>query len=169
MLKAMTEKPPELMERVYEFAKNPIGYFLLSGTNGNGKSYIAETLYYSKTDYVLPAYDSDKAIFITQAELNQEWNEKQKESPVFLSAKYKNVELLIVDDLGTRAPSSAFCDFLYLIFDYRWKNRDRLGTIITTNKSAMQIANDFGDAILSRIASGFTFRLEGRDRRACNF
>lgn len=169
MLKDINLKPSDLMQKVYEFAKKPIGFFLISGPNGTGKSFIAEALYYTQTPFKLPQYDSDLAIFITQADLNEEWKQNSMESPVFLSSKYKNTKLLVLDDLGTRKPTDAFLDFLYLILDHRYKNRHNLGTIITTNRNAREFQEIFGDAILSRVGSGFKYRLEGNDRRVCNF
>lgn len=169
MLKNLNDKPEDLLQKINAYANNPTGFFLLSGHNGCGKSFIAEALYYTKTSFKLPAYNSDWAIFVNQSDLNQEWKEKDREWPVYLLNKYKNTELLVLDDLGTRMPSDAFLDFLYSIIEYRWRNRDKLGTIITTNKNATQFRDIFGDAITSRVCSGFIYRLEGNDRRVSNF
>lgn len=168
-LKQINDKPQELLKKIYEYEKKPYGFFLLSGHNGCGKSFIAEALYYSKTPYKLPDYDSDLAIFINQSDLNEQWKHIGKESPIYFSEKFKNTKLLVLDDLGTRIPTDAFLDFLYAVVDYRWRHKEELGTIITTNKNANQFREIFGDAILDRISSGFVYRLEGKSRRAVNF
>ncbi len=165
----LNEKPEELIKKIFEYEKNPYGFFLMSGNNGSGKTYVADALYDARTTFRHPYYDSDQAIFITQAELNQKWIENYKEAPINFTYTYKNTKLLVLDDMGTRNPSDGFLDFLYLIIDFRWKNRETLGTIITTNKNAQQFREIFGDAILSRATSGFLFRLDGKDRRAMNF
>ena len=153
---------------LHEYAKHPQGYLLLSGTNGSGKSYAAEAIYNMNTPYRLPQYDSDRAIFITQAALNTECNSNLEERMLILD-KYKNVKLLVLDDLGTRKPTEAFSDFLYDIIDFRWRNRDELATIITTNLNSKEVRTMFGDAILSRIASNMIKRWEHEDRRHIEF
>ena len=146
------------------FAKNPKGFVVLSGKNGSGKSYAAEAIYNMNTPFRLPQYDSDLAIFITQAEMNQEWIENVQEQ-IVLSKKYKETKLLIIDDLGTRKPTEAFMDFIYTIIDFRWRNRNELGTVITTNLNTDSALPMFGDAFVSRIASGITKRWDFKDRR----
>lgn len=112
----------------------------------------------------------DESFFINQADLNERWlHAKVEYSPLELSARLKQTKLLVIDDLGTKTPSDSFADFLYGIIDYRWNHRDTLGTIITTNMTGKITRERFGDAILSRIASGIQIRLDGEDRRIIDF
>jgi DNA replication protein DnaC len=153
---------------LYEYGKSPAGFLLLAGKNGSGKSFAAEAIYNMNTSFRLPSKDDEQAIFITQADLNIEWTQYQGDN-LYLSQKYKNTKLLVIDDLGTRKPSDAFMDFLYAVVDHRWRNRDTKGTIITTNLTSNDVRALFGDALLSRIASGIVRRWDHKDRRMINF
>lgn len=149
------------------FARNPQGFLMLSGTNGTGKTYAAMEVYKRVTPFVLPSYDHDIAIFITQAELNLWWIKTTKDDvdATHLLKSLTKCKLLVLDDLGTRTPSDAFMDFLYLIADKRWNARKVQGTIITTNLNSADLRAKFTDAFFSRVASGKNFRIEGKDRR----
>lgn len=161
------DQPQEIKTALREFAKCPTGFILLSGSNGTGKSTAALAVYNAVTPFKLPAYDHDIAMFINQAELNILWNEhisKFGETNSLLKILTKS-KLLVLDDLGTRAPSDAFCDFLYAVADKRNKHRREVGTIITTNLNSNELRLKFTDAFFSRVASGICFRIEGKDRR----
>lgn len=166
----LKDKTPEQIEVAKKFAAKPLGFLLLAGTNGTGKSYIAEAIYELQTPYKLPYYDSDLAIFINQADLNEKWlDEKADGSTKELMNRHKNVKFLVLDDLGTKTPSEAFGDFLYAIIDHRWRERDKLGTIITTNLNSDDMAKKFSNAILSRVGSGLILKFDGKDRRLVKF
>lgn len=157
----------QVIEDLREYALNPRGFVLLHGLNGRGKSYAAMKVYERVTPYRLPAYDYDAAWFINQADLNllyAEANEKYGHSMALLKQACAT-RLLVLDDLGTRTPSSAFMDFLYAVVDKRYNEREKKGTIITTNLDSVRIRKDFSDAIFSRIASGRNYVVEGEDRR----
>jgi len=163
-------KTPEQMEKIQAFARNPKGFLLLAGANGTGKSFVAEVIYQLHARYKLPYYDMDEAFFINQASLNERWLREKSEGNSFeLCDRLQKTKLLVLDDLGTRSPSDAFGEFLYAIIDYRWHSRDTLGTIITTNMTGKVTREKFGDAILSRIASGINIRFDGEDRRIIDF
>jgi DNA replication protein DnaC len=155
-------------KELLEYANNPKGFIIFSGTNGSGKSYAAEAIFNLNTHLRLPYYDSDKAIFINQADLNIKINSNPDDKAYFTDT-YKNVKLLIIDDLGTRKPTDAFLDFLYSLIDYRWRNKEKLGTIVTTNRNAKEIREMFGDAFLSRVASGIVKKWSHPDRRVIDF
>jgi DNA replication protein DnaC len=174
LLQEIDRKTPEQMQKILSYAKNPKGFLLLAGDNGVGKSFVAKAIYEAHATYKLPYYDMDEAFFINQADLNEKWlNAKNENSAMELSNRLKKTKLLVLDDLGTKAPSDAFADFLYAIIDYRWNHKDSLGTIITTNMTGKITRERFGDPILSRIASGinirFTQELNGEDRRVIDF
>lgn len=166
----LKDKTPEQLQVIKQFAAKPLGFLLLSGKNGTGKSFIAEAIYELNTPYKLPYYDSDVAIFVNQADLNEKWlDEKAEGSTKELMQRHKNVKLLVLDDLGTKTPSDAFGDFIYAIIDHRWRERDKLGTIITTNLNSDDMAIKFSQAILSRVGSGLILRFDGLDRRIIKF
>ena len=169
-LSEIDNKTPEQMEKIMAFANRPKGFLLLAGANGTGKSFVAQAIYDRYSRFKLPYYDMDEAFFINQADLNEKWlHAKMEMSSLELSSRMKQTTLLVLDDLGTKTPSDTFGDFLYGIIDYRWNHRDKLGTIITTNMTGKITRERFGDAILSRIASGIQIRFDGEDRRIIDF
>lgn len=146
--------------RVY--AKNPKGFLVLSGENGTGKTF-------SSIAILKDAKIGDYGFFISQSDLNQRWlneMEKWKSSSYFLE-KMVEYKLLILDDIGTRTPTEAFMDFLYNLIDKRYNSNS--ATIITTNLNANDLRLKFGDAFVSRVASGKCFRFKGKDRRKNEF
>lgn len=157
----------EIIIDLQDYIQNPIGFVLINGENGRGKSFAAMHIYQKLTPYKLPARDYDLAWFINQADLNLRFNEANDlygNSTNLLKQAYKT-NFFVIDDLGTRTPSVAFADFLYAIIDYRWNARDEKGTMITTNLGSVEIRKKFGDAIFSRIASGRNYVATGPDRR----
>ncbi len=163
-------RTPEEMEKIVRFARKPLGFLLLSGLNGTGKSFVAEAIYELHTPYKLPYYDKDIAYFISQANLNEQWlDAKSQGGSKEISDRLKGTKLLIIDDLGRKIPSDAFMDFLDALIDERWRSRETVGTIITTNLTGKLVREKLGDAILSRITSGMVIRFEGEDRRNIDF
>jgi DNA replication protein DnaC len=164
-LREIDEKPEIYIKNVNEFALNPVGFFIISGTNGNGKTFTAEALY---GKFYHPQGDN---MFWNQADLKMKWQG--------LYAKYGSVEnfcddivkapLLVLDDLGTTRPTEAFMEFLYFIIDKRHKLKNTHGTIITTNLNSESMREMFGDAFVSRAASGRKVRHDGPDRRPMLF
>lgn len=162
---------PAILEVIKSFAAKPLGTLLLSGKNGTGKSFAAEAIYESRSRYKLPEYNHDESWFINQADLNMLWQQRMfKFNEVHtLLQELTSSRLLVLDDIGTRTPSESFMDFLYSIADGRYRGKDRLGTIITTNLNSVKMREMFGDAFTSRIASGRCLRFDGPDRRIQEF
>lgn len=169
-LNEIDNKTPEQMEKIIAYANNPKGFLLLAGANGTGKTFAAQAIYEMHSTFELPYYDMDEAFFINQADLNERWQRAKLDfGSLELTERLKQTKLLVLDDLGTSPPSNAFSEFLYAIIDYRWNHRTTLGTIITTNMNGKITRERFGDAILSRIASGINLRFDGEDRRIIDF
>lgn len=160
------DQSKEIIEALKAFAKNPQGYILLAGKNGTGKTYASH-----KTLVACGIINSDHRLNNTQSEINLKWLEyiNRYGSADYFLEQLKQSKVLLLDDIGTRVPSEAFMDFLYALVDYRYNNKERLGTIITTNLNAKDMREKFGDAFVSRVASGVCFRLEGKDRRFKDF
>ena len=164
-LSDITQKPPEYMQHVKEFTQNPTGFFLISGTNGNGKTFTAQAIF---DNYFDPMQDKK---FWNQAELEIKFQALYAQYGCvddFLNV-ISSAPLLVLDDVGTTRPTDAFMKFLYIIADRRTKLKDTLGTIITTNLNSKKMREVFGDAFVSRVASGRCVRHEGEDRRPVLF
>ena len=63
---------------------------------------------------------------------------------------YRNVKLLVIDDIGTRLPSDWAYEVLYGIINFRYENKKP--TIYTSNLSLEQLEEVFDSRLASRIA-----------------
>lgn len=160
------EECKEFIEQMREYVKNPIGFMIFAGKNGNGKTTVAKEIFAK-----YPTFDSDKKIFTTQFDLHQQWIKQINEwgNVSYLLNSIIAADFLVLDDLGTISPKDAFMEFLYGIADKRYEFKEIKGTIITTNLNSMAMRERFGDAFVSRIASGRCYRFEGDDRRIQEF
>jgi DNA replication protein DnaC len=161
----INQKPEEYMNAVNQFVSNPCGFFLIAGTNGNGKSFTAKAIY---ENYFDPTQDKQ---FWNQAQLNMHWIKTQNEygDTSYILREILKAPLLVLDDIGTRKPSDPFMDFLYWIADQRHEKKLTQGTIITTNLNAQSMREVMGDAFTSRVSSGICIRHDGPDRRSNKF
>lgn len=159
-------KPKEYIEKIMQYAKSPKGFLLLSGSNGTGKSFIAQAIYNS-----YHIHDSDLKMFTTQTDLNMKWQKQIKDwgETTYLLNQITSTKILVLDDIGTRTPTESFMDFLYAIADKRYENKFNCCTIITTNLNSKDMRGRFGDAFVSRVASGICLRYDGPDRRFQEF
>ena len=165
MLQNLNQKP-EVIDFIKKYIHNPRGFLLLSGTNGTGKTFTAMKIYEAISPYKLPDYDSDCAMFFTQADMNMKFSKDAMNGGAgYFLDRVVSTKLLIIDDLGTRTPSEAFMDFLYTVADSRYNEKNSKGTIITTNMDSRMMQDKFGTAFFSRVASGQCFRFDGKDRR----
>ncbi len=164
------DQPEDWKAKFKEFADDPKGFILLAGKNGTGKTTSAEAICDNARIRLEDPNHYDK-IFYTQVDLFMKWTQDQKKwgETSFLCNKLINVRLLVLDDVGTRRPSEAYKDFIYAIIEKRERNKLNVGTIITTNLNSSDMRERFGDAIISRVASGQVFRFEGNDRRFKEF
>ena len=160
-LSEINQKPPAYMAAIKAFVANPRGFLLIAGSNGVGKTFTARAIY---EHFWTPVNDCQ---FWNQADLKIRWQELLAEYHTvsyFLSEIVK-APLLVLDDLGTTRPTEAFLEFLYIIGDKRHQKKHECGTIITTNMNVSSMREVFGDAFVSRTASGICIRLDGEDRR----
>ena len=159
-------KPKEYIEKIMEYAKTPTGFLLLAGSNGTGKSFIAQALYSAYHEH-----DRDYKMFISQTDLNLKWQKQIKDwgETTYLLNEFVRTKILVLDDIGTRTPTESFMDFLYAIADKRYENKFNCSTIITTNLNSQNMRARFGDAFVSRVASGVCLRYDGQDRRFQEF
>ena len=132
---------------------------LLYGAPGLGKTFLSSSVanaVMQKGFTVL--YQSASAIF---SELE---NIKFKNADINLTAELLNVDLLIIDDLGTEFISSFTESEFFRILNSRII--DEKSMIINTNLSLRDIKNTYSDRILSRIIGNFdAFKFYGEDIR----
>lgn len=164
-LSEINDKSPEFMKAVNDFVNNPYGFFIISGSNGSGKSFTARAIY----DHFSHPHRS--LAFWNQVDLNMEWQKglRDYQDNSYLLERLVEAPLLVLDDIGVRTPSDSFMDFLYLVAEKRFESTKRCGTVITTNLNAQLMRERFGDPFFSRVASGVCVRWDGPDRRCSKF
>lgn len=74
-----------------------------------------------------------------------------------------DLDILVLDDLGSEKTSEANVDFLYLVVEGR-KSRNK-PTIITSNLTPDELTKRYSSKIVSRISGGKTITTSGNDNR----
>lgn len=99
---------------------------------------------------------------ITRVKNTFDTDVKNEDAKLF--ERMKEMELLVLDDMGVEKYSDWMADQLYQIIDHRWKNRKPM--IITSNLSLEDLAKSYKPQIASRITGCCKpIRFTDRDRR----
>lgn len=116
------------------FAQNPTGWLLFMGTYGCGKTHLAAAI----ANEVLQR--GQAVLFLTVPDL-LDWLRFSYSSPEATFEQrfeeIRNMNLLILDDLGTQNATPWSEEKLYQILNYRYVHR--LPTVITSNQSLEEI------------------------------
>lgn len=117
-----------------QFAQNPQGWLLLSGSYGCGKTHLAAAIANEALTYGTPV------LFLTVPDL-LDWLRFSYSSPERNFEErfdeIRNISLLVLDDLGTQNTTPWAEEKLYQILNHRYTNR--LATVITTNQEFAEI------------------------------
>lgn len=93
-----------------------------------------------------------------------DWLDWRRPDSAIHMADLCQVDLLIVDDLGTERSNEWTGERLYLVVNRRWL--DGRPTIVTSNLNPDQLGEALGERTWSRLADGATaVRFTGKDRR----
>jgi len=164
----VTEDNKEYHERVMSYATsfeehyNNGDWLVLSGSFGLGKTHLAlavarHVLKFfakknSKTNHGTIYTGLPKVLFLSSSELIQNIRDSYDSDELderSLMNKYKNTELLIIDDLGTEKATEWQQEKMYMGLDYRY--REMKPTIITTNLSAGELSEHITERVYERI------------------
>lgn len=133
------------------------------GTVGTGKSFLSGCVAKALLDQnhsVL--YFSSAALF--DAVADQTFGRSDDDSDIDYSHDIYNVDLLIIDDLGTEITNQFVASCLFNCLTRRQLNRK--ATIISTNLSLEELRDRYSDRIFSRITSNFDIiKITGPDIR----
>lgn len=78
-------------------------------------------------------------------------NKETKEAEILY--RYQNCHLLVLDDIGTKKVSDWVVEMLYMIINHRYEYMKK--TIITSNLSLVELADQLDERIASRISRSY--------------
>lgn len=153
------------VQACFDFLKSfPSSSLLFSGNPGSGKTHLACAIYSGLIEQ--EKVKSSSCAFITAPEflleIRREFNiEKGDEGRII--GKYSDLDLLILDDLGSEKSTEFAIQALYILIDRRIRNMKP--TVVTTNLSMEQIEEKLNERIASRLSSMSVIKLNLPDHR----
>ncbi len=130
------------------YAANPLGWLVLTGSYGSGKTHLAAAIANYRVDRARPTLfivvpdllDTLRATFAPDSATDYDDTLEQ----------VRNIDLLVLDDLGTQHTTPWAAEKLYQILNHRYTAK--LPTVITTNQSLSdmdpRLASRLGDTAL---------------------
>jgi DNA replication protein DnaC len=130
-----------------EMRKNGYGFFFW-GNVGAGKTHTSTALANELMEKQLV-----EVLFLNMPEtvtrVKKTFDAEIKTADAKLFDRMKEVELLVIDDLGVEKYSDWLSDQIYQIIDHRWKNQKPM--IITSNQSLNDLGKFYKPQVASRI------------------
>lgn len=155
----------DALQTAREFAENPKGWLVLTGPFGCGKTHLAAAI----ANYCIE--HGVFALFVVVPDLLDYLRAAYApSSPITYDERFeqvRNVELLILDDLGTQNATPWAAEKLYQILNYRYNAE--LPTVITTNQPLLdmdpRLASRLKDQRMVRMISIYVSdrRAQGKD------
>jgi len=130
------------LNQARQFAASPKGWLLLSGSYGCGKTHLAAAIANTCVEYGMPT------LFLTVPDLLDWLRYSYDSTDETFEQRFeeiRNVNLLVLDDLGAQNATPWAAEKLFQIIDYRYIRR--LPLVVTTN----QRLEDLDDRIRSRL------------------
>ena len=133
----------EALNTSREFANHPAGWLVFVGAYGCGKTHLAAAIANSRVERQLPV------LFVVVPDLLDYLRASYApDSPATYDERFdqmRNIEMLILDDLGTQNATPWAAEKLYQILNYRYNAE--LPTVITMN----QLLEDLDPRLTSRL------------------
>jgi DNA replication protein DnaC len=144
----------EAYDAALDFSRDPTGWLTLVGPNGSGKTHLAIALARRCLEQGMSALFSVTPDLLDHLRATFAPNAHEQFDELF--QKMKDVEILILDDLGTEQGTSWANDKLFQLVNYRYNMV--LPLVVTVNSQAMREMNL---RIASRLASGVIVNMVG--------
>jgi DNA replication protein DnaC len=144
-------------DKAAKYAEHPEGWLIFEGAYGTGKTHLAAAIGNERLKH------GDTVLFMTTPDLLDHVrgtyapNSDMAYDELF--NRVKNVDLLILDDIGTENPSDWAREKLFQILNHRYSNE--LPTVITTNENL----DNFDPRIRSRMMENSRVILSAPDFR----
>jgi len=140
---------------VKEFIKQPRGFLVFTGSNGNGKTHLAVGIMRELRRGTLMTQDG----FLMA--LRRSYRD---DYAVDIIQKCKDAKLLVLDEMGVSGGGRDEFPALYDVLNYRYG--EDVPTIITTNVPLMEFKSAFGDRIADRLVSSAVWcEFKGKSQR----
>lgn len=165
--RAATVDHPQARAWVQTFAVDPgsASSVLLAGEPGTGKTHLAYAML--RAGVMAATGDGRRVTFraITHPELNRRLRAAIDGGHEHVLAAFLDVDLLLLDDLGSGLQSDWTVDNLHQLVDRRWS--EQRPTIYTTNLGPDDLAKpkSLGERLASRVFDSTRIVLGGPDRR----
>lgn len=134
--------------------------FCICGHQGRGKTHLAVGVA-RKSQAMGYTVLAIKSIDILNR-LRRCYASKDDNAEVAIMRVLREVELLVIDDIGVEKPSGWVLEKFYEIIDYRFNRRS---TIFTTNLDGENMEKKIGKALTSRVYGVGELKIGGRDWR----
>lgn len=155
----------DALQTARSFAAQPSGWLVFTGTYGCGKTHLAAAIANDRVERGLPVL-----LVVVPDLLDYLRAAYAPNSPATYDERFeqvRQVELLILDDLGTQNATPWAAEKLYQLLNYRYNAE--LPTVITTNQGLQdmdpRLASRLRDQDLVRIIPIYAadFRIKGKD------
>jgi DNA replication protein DnaC len=145
-------------KEIKEFLRKPKNLLLAGGT-GTGK-----TVALAGIAILWMLRNNQPARFANVENIYSNWRHASTSGGLgSYTQALEEASLLILDDIGQGEWSDAFNRWLYSVVNRRWEwGRP---TAASTNMTSKDLKDMIGDALFSRLASGYILKFEGADRR----
>lgn len=149
---------------------NDIDSLVLLGDIGTGKTHLMASIYHGITAYNDQIRGEGSDYYPRPSEwynftdfiksVKESYDERNK-NPM---KRAKKTTYLFFDDVGNESPTDHNASLFYQIIDYKYRNHEPV--FLTSNRSADQFINRYGQAVMSRLHSmGEILHLTGPDYR----
>lgn len=159
----------ERLEQLHE--TNDIDSVVLLGDIGTGKTHLLASIYHGITQYNDQIRGEGSEYFPRPLEwynftdfikgVKESYDERNKDP----MKRAKKTTYLFFDDVGNESPTDHNASLFYQMIDYKYRNHEPI--FLTSNRSADEFTNRYGQAVMSRLHSmGKILHLTGPDYRA---